>query len=112
MSHGDLVERDAGRRRRVEAVEDLLREWRVREADWGQLYLEFKSATPPDVLLVEDLAVMFPMLEMSGTARARHIPDILMLYNRANPACVANTRRDEMERISEYLRNKPRYRQL
>src|SRR5215218_5891792 len=33
--------------RRVEDVEDLLREWRVREADWGQLYLEFKSATPP-----------------------------------------------------------------
>jgi hypothetical protein len=42
--------------RRVEGVEDLLREWRVREADWGQLYLEFKPATP-DVLFVEDLAV-------------------------------------------------------
>jgi len=42
--------------RRVEDVEDLLREWRDGEADWGQLYLEFKPATPPDVLLVEDLA--------------------------------------------------------
>ena len=31
--------------RRVEGVEDLLREWRVREADWGQLYLEFTPAT-------------------------------------------------------------------
>ena len=62
--------------------------------------------------IVEDLAVMFPMLEMSGTSRARHIPDILMLYNRANPACVANTRRDEMERIAEYLRNKPSYPRL
>ena len=62
--------------------------------------------------IVEDLAVMFPMLEMSGTARAKHIPEILMLYNRANPACVANARRDEMERIAEYLRNKPSYRHL
>src|SRR5205823_1838336 len=40
--------------------------------------------------VVEDLAVMLPMLEMSGTSRAQHIPDILMLYNRANPACVGN----------------------
>ena len=62
--------------------------------------------------IVEDLAVMFPMLEMSGTSKAKHIPEILMLYNRANPACVANARRDEMERITEYLRNKPSYRRL
>jgi len=25
---------------------------------------------------------MLPMLEMSGTDRARHIPDVLMIYNR------------------------------
>jgi hypothetical protein len=38
----DLIYGAAKLDRRVEAVEDLLREWRVREADWGQLYLEFK----------------------------------------------------------------------
>jgi hypothetical protein len=43
--------------RRVVDVEDLMRQWRVREADWGQLYLDFKPATSSDVLLVEDLAV-------------------------------------------------------
>lgn len=59
--------------------------------------------------VVEDLAVMFPMLEMSGTTRAKHIPDLLMLYNRANPACVGNIRRGEMERVAQYLRSKPRY---
>ncbi len=42
--------------RRVEDVEDLLQRWREEEADWGQLYLEFQPATPPDILLVEDLA--------------------------------------------------------
>jgi hypothetical protein len=28
--------------RRVEGVERLLREWREKEADWGQLYLEYE----------------------------------------------------------------------
>ena len=62
--------------------------------------------------IVEDQAVMFPMLEMSGTSKAKHIPEVLMLYNRANPACVANTRRAEMERIAEYLRNQTPYPRL
>jgi hypothetical protein len=62
--------------------------------------------------VVEDLAVMLPMLEMSGTSRAKHIPDILMLYNRANPACVGNTKRGEMERIAHYLRSKSPYQPL
>jgi hypothetical protein len=42
--------------RRLEGVERLLREWRVKEADFGQLYLEHEPATPRDILLVEDLA--------------------------------------------------------
>jgi hypothetical protein len=42
--------------RRVVDVEDLMRQWRIREADWGQLYLDFTPATSSDVLHVEDLA--------------------------------------------------------
>jgi hypothetical protein len=42
--------------RQVSDVEELLREWRVRERDYGQLYLEHKPFTPRDQLLVEDLA--------------------------------------------------------
>jgi len=38
-------------------VEGLLRDWREKERDWGQLYLEYRPATPRDRLLVEDLAV-------------------------------------------------------
>ena len=59
--------------------------------------------------VAEDVAVMFPMLEMSGTANARHIPQTLMLYNRANPACVGNINRPELERLAAYVRRKPRY---
>lgn len=43
--------------RRVADVEDLLRDWREKEKDWGQLYLEYEPITPRDRLLVEDLAV-------------------------------------------------------
>lgn len=42
--------------RRVPEVDALLRDWRVKEADWGQLYLEFAPCTPKDRVLVEDLA--------------------------------------------------------
>jgi hypothetical protein len=43
--------------RRVDDVETLLREWREKERDYGQLYLEHEPITPKDRLLVEDLAV-------------------------------------------------------
>jgi hypothetical protein len=33
--------------RRVADVESLLRDWRVKEMDFGQLYLEHQSATSP-----------------------------------------------------------------
>ena len=42
--------------RLVRDVGPMLGEWHLREADWGQLYLEFKPSTPPGGLLVEDLA--------------------------------------------------------
>ena len=42
--------------RQVREVEVLLRDWRQKERDFGQLYLEHKPATPSDELLVEDLA--------------------------------------------------------
>jgi hypothetical protein len=57
--------------RPVEDVDDLLREWRVREADWGQLYLEFQPVTDPDALVVEDLAVtMLINSRVAGQAAA------------------------------------------
>jgi hypothetical protein len=42
--------------RQVPEVEAFLRDWREKERDFGQLYLEHKPATPGNQLLVEDLA--------------------------------------------------------
>ena len=47
--------------RRVAGVEDLLRDWREKERDWGQLYLEYEPVTPRDRVLVEDLGVTMLM---------------------------------------------------
>lgn len=41
--------------------------------------------------VAQDHAIMFPMLEMSGTNRARHISEILMVYNVENPNRCENT---------------------
>jgi hypothetical protein len=35
----------------------VARAWHEKEADWGDLYLEYKPITPMDRLHVEDLAV-------------------------------------------------------
>lgn len=43
--------------RRVPGVEGLLRDWREKEADFGQLYLEHQPVTATDRVFVEDLAV-------------------------------------------------------
>lgn len=50
-------------------VDELLRAWRERERDLGQLYLEHKPVTPYDRLLVEDLAVTM-LLNSRVAARA------------------------------------------
>jgi hypothetical protein len=55
--------------RTVVDVERLIAEWHEKEADWGQLYLEYQPATPRNRLLVEDLAVTM-LLNSRVTARA------------------------------------------
>jgi glycosyltransferase involved in cell wall biosynthesis len=62
--------------------------------------------------VTEDQAVMLPMLEMSGTRRARHIPDILMVYNRANTHSCDKIKYHELKRNEAYIRSRPPYIQL
>jgi hypothetical protein len=41
----------------VGEVERLVCDWRIKERDWGELYLAYEPSTPMDRVLVEDLAV-------------------------------------------------------
>lgn len=43
--------------RRVADAEQLLRDWREKERDFGQLYLEYEPVTPRNQVVLEDLAV-------------------------------------------------------
>lgn len=64
------------------------------------------------VTMADDQASMLPMLEMSGTARARHIPDILMIYNRLNPHGSGKVDVELMRDTAAYIRSRPPYRRL
>lgn len=55
--------------RRVGNVDDLLREYRDKEKDWGLLYLDYEPVTPKDRLVVEDLAVTM-LINSRVTAQA------------------------------------------
>ena len=60
----------------------------------------------------EDLAIMFPLLEMSGTDRARHIPQTIMWYNNKHEFTCTNTRRLELRHQSFVIRNRPWYQRI
>lgn len=62
--------------------------------------------------VAEDQASMLPLLEMSGTARAWHIAEILMVYNRLSPHACGRTRLAEMRRNAGILRARRPYARL
>jgi hypothetical protein len=55
---------------------------------------------------------MMPMLEMSGTENARHVSEVLMVYNRSSPHACGLTRNQEMFANSRYLKTLPPYSRL
>jgi len=73
---------------------------------------DFRDAAGNYFRVTEDQAAMLPMLEMSGTERARHIPDVLMVYNRSSPHACGLTCCGEMLANGEYLRTRAPYSRL
>lgn len=55
-----------------------------------------------------DLAIMFPMLEMSHS-RSEHISDILYVYNKQNPLSDMYIKEEEQIRIANQIRSKKKY---
>jgi len=53
-----------------------------------------------------DLAVGFPILEMTPSAKFRYVPEILMVYNALNPLRISSGARGNLR---EYFRGKPKY---
>ncbi len=91
--------------RRVPDVEQLLRDWRVMEADFGQLYLDHQPVTSPDRIFVEDLAVTMLInsrvdaRQAMGIARNSESLDLSALP--AKP--LAETTDAERQRLAEVI---------
>lgn len=73
---------------------------------------DFRDGAGRYFRVTEDQAAMMPMLEMSGTARARHISEVLMVYNRSSPHACGLTRCEEMQANARYLRTLKPYQRL
>ena len=91
--------------RRIAGVEHLLREWREKEADWGQLYLEYEPVTPRDRLVVEDLAVTMLMNSLVSARAAASVsrhgatPDLASLPDKA----LEETTGEERRVVAEFV---------
>jgi hypothetical protein len=53
-----------------------------------------------------DLAVMFPLMEMSGSHQC-FIPDVVYLYNSSRPDSISNTRQSSLKREDKLVRAMP-----
>jgi glycosyltransferase involved in cell wall biosynthesis len=73
---------------------------------------DFRDADGRYFRVSEDQAVMYPILEMCGPARAKHIAEVLMVYNRNSPHACGLTRREEMLGNASYVRTRPPYARL
>jgi glycosyltransferase involved in cell wall biosynthesis len=70
---------------------------------------DFLDPDGRDLRVTEDLACMFPLLEMSATDHAWHIPEPLMLYNRFSRHDDGNAMCEEGIRNAAFLRARRPY---
>jgi glycosyltransferase involved in cell wall biosynthesis len=73
---------------------------------------DFRDSQGNYFRVTEDQAAMMPMLEMSGPAKASHIADVLMVYNRSSPHGCGLTCEREMFRNAAYLSSLTPYSRL
>jgi len=80
---------------------------------WGKIDdRDLRDSTGGYYRVSEDQAVMLPLLEMSGTSKARHIPEALMVYNQLNPHAAGLRMREEMLRNAIHLERQRPYDRL
>lgn len=105
--------------------EDVMKNCRFRSYDWVATHMRtfrawlFKKIDKRDLMIngkffnsAWDLAMMYPMLEMSSNGHVRFIPTILYIYNTSNPICDFKVHATEQARLTGYIRNLPKYRPL
>jgi glycosyltransferase involved in cell wall biosynthesis len=62
--------------------------------------------------IAEDQAIMLPMLEMSGTVWAKHIPDPIMVYNKTIRYVIPEALEAERQEVATLIDRRAPYRRL
>ena len=79
---------------------------------WGHLnHDDLKDEHGEYYKMTYDQAIMLPLLEMSSE-RAKHIPDILHVYNKDNPLNIDKNKGKEQSALAGIIREKTPYTRL
>ena len=70
---------------------------------------DFKGPDGDYCITTWDLAIGFPMLEMTPPEKLRYVPEILMIYNADNPLMDCRANREFIKSTTQHFRNRPRY---
>jgi glycosyltransferase involved in cell wall biosynthesis len=122
MTYGRYAEYPSGKNDKTNAIpQDIIQQNSFREYKWVTSHLRtfyaglFQHIKKEDLLYKDsffpvtwDLAMMFPMLEMAGP-HSHYIPDILYVYNRANPLSDYKLHKKLQTSLNKLIRAKPRY---
>jgi glycosyltransferase involved in cell wall biosynthesis len=73
---------------------------------------DLRNASGEYFRVAEDQVVMLPMLEMSGTAKARHIPEPIMVYNKTVRYAVSEEIEAERQNAALLIDTRLPYRRL
>lgn len=73
---------------------------------------DFKGKNGKPFMTCADVAMMFPMLEMAGLDRIKHIKECLYCYNDLNPVNDHKIAKQDQERTVKYLRSLPPYKRV
>ena len=80
----------------------------------------FKKLRPVDLqnmkrewlMTASDVAMMFPLIEMAGINRIRHVPELIYEYNDTNPHNDHKVNGEEQKAVEAWLRKKDQKKRL
>ena len=73
---------------------------------------DFKGRDGKWLMTASDLAIMFPILEMSGLDRIKYVPDVIYNYNDLSDLNDHKVDPEGQKRIEKIIRKRPRYKRL
>jgi glycosyltransferase involved in cell wall biosynthesis len=125
LTYGSLVVYPTGKYIGEPLPLEVMENIQFREYPWVTMHLKsfraslFHKIAYADLLykgqflqMSSDVAIMLPMLEMASKGHIRFISEPLYIYNVVNPISDHQLNILQQQRLSSYIRSKPRYKPL